>query len=153
MKNVQNVLTKGEELLDKALGNVYVSTSLKVFLVLYAALAAPELPKNVSDILNNVVVRIIAAAIIVLLATKDPSLAIISSIAFVLTLEAANKYNLINTSQSYSKKGDTSWLPSSKNEEEATQEDNSENDIKLPPKPAVASTITILDKIVLFFDK
>lgn len=133
LANGKNILLKGENVLNDLLGNVYVSTGLKVFLVLYAALVAPRLPRNISNLLNSTLARIIVATLIVLLATKDASLAIISAIAFILTLEMANKYNLIDTSHSYAGDGETSWLPSSKTSNiQEEQENYSANLPKLP---------------------
>jgi hypothetical protein len=111
-----------EKFLDNALGNVYINTSLKVFLGLYAALAAPRLPKLVQDLFGNVFFRIFIAFIIVLLATKDEGLALMVAIAFVITLFAIDKHQLLATELSTSLPGETSWLPSAKQQEVMSQE-------------------------------
>ena len=100
--------------LDEGLSNKYISTTLKVLLALYAAFAAPKLPKEMALMLDHTVVRIIIAALIVFVATKDSSMAILLALAFILSLQTANKYKLIDTSESVSKKGQLSWLPSAK---------------------------------------
>lgn len=94
------------------LSNKYVSTTLKVLIALYAAFAAPSLPKGIASFFDNSLVRIAVAILIVYLATKDSSLAILVALAFVLTLQTANKHKLINTSESVSPRGQLSWLPS-----------------------------------------
>ena len=90
--------------LDQGLSNKYVSTALKVLLALYAAFAAPKLPKGVALMLDHTIVRILIAALIVFVATKDSSMAILLALAFILSLQTANKYKLIDTSESVSKK-------------------------------------------------
>lgn len=107
-----DVVSDIESGLDHGLGNKYVSTGLKVLLALYAAFAAPKLPKSVALMLDHTIVRILIAALIVFVATKDSSMAILLALAFILSLQTANKYKLIDTSQSVSKKGHLSWLPS-----------------------------------------
>ena len=66
--------------------------------------------------MDNTLVRIVFAFVIVLTATRDPSIAILIAIAFIITLQTANKYRLINTSLSVSQPGESSWLPSAKGE-------------------------------------
>ena len=98
--------------LNYGLGNKYVSTTIKVLIALYAAFAAPQLPKGVAQIFDNSLVRIAVAILIVYLASKDSSMAILLALAFILTLQTANKYKLIDTSRSVSSPGHLSWLPS-----------------------------------------
>merc|ERR1712166_66509 len=116
---VVQFISEAEQILDRGLANIYISTSIKLFLGLYAALAAPKLPKVLLELMNSVVVRVIWAAVIVVMATKDPSIAIITAIAFIVTLEAGNKMKLYDTSASISNPGETSWLYSAKNNEES----------------------------------
>ena len=101
-----------EGTLETGISNKYVSTTLKVLLAFYAAFAAPHLPRSVASLLDHTVVRILIAVLIVYLATKDASLAILVALAFVLSLQTANKYKVIDTSRSVSVPGKLSWLPS-----------------------------------------
>ena len=109
---IGEVMDDIEGSLKYGLSNKYVSTTLKVLIALYAAFAAPSLPKGVAAFFDNSLVRITVAILIVYLATKDSSLAILVALAFILTLQTANKYKLIDTSESVSPKGQLSWLPS-----------------------------------------
>ena len=115
---VQNALKKivnqTEKVLNRALDNVYLNTSLKIFLALYAAFAAPKLPKSLVNLMDNTFTRIVFAFLIVLMAPVDPALAIIIAIAFVLTLQTANKMRLYNTDLSRAAPNQLSWLPSTK---------------------------------------
>jgi hypothetical protein len=109
---VENVFSESETILNRALDNVYISTGIKVFIGLYAAFAAPQLPKSLVDLMDNVLMRIGVAFLIVFLATRDPSIALLVAIAFVVTLQQANKLRLYETSLSVASPGETSWLPS-----------------------------------------
>ena len=126
MEEVQNIISPlvsgSEKILNRALDNVYISTALKVFIGLYAAFAAPKLPPTLVNLMDNTLVRIAFAFVIVLTATRDPSLAIMVAVAFIITLQTANKYRLINTSLSVSQPGESTWLPSAQ-DEVVSQED------------------------------
>jgi prophage DNA circulation protein len=97
---VRNVLGESDKILNRALDNPYINTSIKILLGLYAAFAAPRLPKSLVNLFDNIVVRIIFAFCIVFMATRDPSIAILIAVAFVVTLQTANKLRLYDTSLS-----------------------------------------------------
>jgi len=107
-------LKSSEKLLDNALANTYINTGLKVFLGLYAALAAPHLPSVLRNLFGNTLFRIFWAFLIILVATKDSGLALMLAVAFVVTLYSISKYQLMNTNLSVSSPGELSWLPSAK---------------------------------------
>lgn len=111
---VKDLITQTETVLNRGLDNVYITTAIKVFLGLYAGFAAPKLPPSVLLLMDNIIFRVGVAFMIVLVATRDPSIALMISVAFIITLQTANKYRLINTSLSVSAPGQTSWLPSAK---------------------------------------
>jgi hypothetical protein len=117
--DIQSSVLKGlgqlDSSLSKLLSNVYVSTSLKVFLALYAVYAGSAMPAGVAQLFNYTLVRVLFAFLIVFLAIKDPGLSLMIAIAFVVSLQAASYYNLIDTSMASSVPGSTSWLPSAKN--------------------------------------
>ena len=74
------------------------------------------------------------------MAVRDPSIAIVVAVAFIITLQTANKYRLINTSLSVSDPGEASWLPSAKEVapvEEPVQEqvDEPEQTQEVPQHP------------------
>lgn len=109
---VKNVLSESETVLNRALDNPYISTAIKVFLGLYAAFAAPQLPKSLANLMDHTLVRIAFAFVIVFMATRDPSIALMIAVAFIITLQTANKFRLYDTSLSKSSAGQVSWLPS-----------------------------------------
>lgn len=69
------------------LDNKYVSTAITLSLALYAALLGPELPKIVRDLFSNIIFRIAVLFLVVVRGNKDPKMAIMIAVAFVLTLD------------------------------------------------------------------
>ena len=110
----KTILSEVEKILNRGLDNVYLNTAIKVFLVLYAALAAPQFPPKLVFLMDNVFVRMGIAFLIVFMALKDPSMALIIAVVFIITLQTANKLRLINTDLSAASEGETSWLPSAR---------------------------------------
>lgn len=68
-------------------GNPVISSVLSLFLVLYAGLAAPKLPKKIAKLFGNEVFRIVVLICIAYMASKDASMSIISAVALVLSLQ------------------------------------------------------------------
>jgi hypothetical protein len=67
--------------------NRVVSTVLGLFFAMYASLAAPILPYHMTKILKNGWVKLTFMFLIAYMATKNPSVAIISSVALLVTLQ------------------------------------------------------------------
>ena len=96
MDSINKTANSIENYLKMALSNVYVLTSIKVFLVLYAAMAAPALPKYIANLFNNTLFRILIASIIVYMSTHDPTIAILVAVGFIISLQTLNKHNVNN---------------------------------------------------------
>ncbi len=111
-ESLTDVISEFEKGLNNTFKNTYISTTVKVLIALYAAFAAPKLSKSTAMIFDNLIIKIIVSILIIYLATKDASMAIILALAFILTLQTTNKYKLIETSQSVNKNSGLSWLPS-----------------------------------------
>lgn len=79
----------------KPLDNPYISTVVKVFLILYASMIAPELPENLSSLLKNKIVRIVLIFLIAFIAVKDVQIALLSSIGLIVSIMALQKGNVI----------------------------------------------------------
>lgn len=115
IRKITNPIIKSvEKVLNRALDNVYLNTALKVFLILYAALAAPKFPPKLAFLMDNVFVRIGVSFLIVFMAIRDPGIALMIAVAFVITLQTANKLRLMDGSLSQALPGESSWLPSAK---------------------------------------
>ena len=64
--------------------------------------------------MDNVLVKICISFLIIFTALRDPSLALVIAVAFIISLQTANKLKLIATDLSVAGEGETSWLPSTK---------------------------------------
>ena len=72
--------------------NTYVYPLIALLLVLYVVMAAPKLPKSVLKFFDHTVVKIIYMFLIVFLATKNPSLAIIMAVLFFVILQTLSEH-------------------------------------------------------------
>ncbi len=111
-KMVMDLIVKIEGTLNSTLDNVYISTTIKVFICLYAAFAAPKIPQSLVWLFDNILFRIGMAFVIVFMAVRDPAIALLIAVAFMITLQVANKHRLYNTDLSVAAPGELSWLPS-----------------------------------------
>lgn len=73
--------------LEQILDNKYVSTAMVLVLGLYSTLLGPKLPTPIKSLFNNTIFRILVLFFIVVRANKDPKVAILTAIAFILTLD------------------------------------------------------------------
>lgn len=69
------------------LDNKYIYTAITIMFVLYASLLGSSLPPIIKDLFNNTIFRIMILFFIVVTANNVPSVSIITSIAFILTLD------------------------------------------------------------------
>ncbi len=72
------------------LNNQYFALGSSIVLILYASLIAPKLPKNVMDLFNNQYVKLLCIFLIAVLASRNPMLSILATLAFVVTIMALN---------------------------------------------------------------
>ena len=68
------------------------SSIISLILVLYAGLAAPKLPKSISKLFENKIFKLIVLVIIAYTASKDASIAIITAVALVLSMQTLSSY-------------------------------------------------------------
>ena len=85
------------EELNEQLKNPIVAGLLNILLILYAGLAAPELPSFIKDFFNSSVGKVIFLMLIALTANKNITIALLIAICFIITL------NYIDTDDSASK--------------------------------------------------
>ena len=78
------------EYLDNTLStvdnNVYISSILSLFVVLYGALARPQLPSFIGKLFKNAIFRVLFLALIMYRGNKDPQLSIMLAVAFTITM-------------------------------------------------------------------
>jgi phage-related protein len=93
LKQVESVVQNSLSFLD----NPYAKNILKVFLVLYAGLAAPRLPAFLAGLFNNALFRIVVLFLIAYLGLKDTSIALLSAVAFTLSIIFLKKAETTNS--------------------------------------------------------
>jgi len=84
LKTTSEKLTTG---LDKMRGSKIIMAVLGMFLVLYSAKAAPKLPNYLLKVFDNPIFKIVFMFLIAYIASKDPSVAIITAIILLLTIK------------------------------------------------------------------
>ena len=92
MESVNQVSGYVNKALDFINNNKILSSVLAMFLVLYAAMAAPKLPKAVVKIFDNTLFKLGYMFLMAYLASKDPSVAIISAAALLITIQTLSSY-------------------------------------------------------------
>jgi hypothetical protein len=78
----------------KFLNNEYVSAAVSLFLVLYAGMAAPNLPNSVARLFDNSLFRLVIFFLIAYMSKKDPTIAIIAAVGLMVSLQTLSKYNV-----------------------------------------------------------
>jgi len=64
----------------------YVKVVVFIFLVVYASLARPDLPPFMVNLFENPIFKLLVLALIVYRGNKDPQMALMIAIAFMVTL-------------------------------------------------------------------
>ena len=81
-----------QELLEIVDNNKVLNSLLSLFLVLYAGLAAPKLPKNIAELFTKSWFKMIFLILIAYMSTKDVSLAVIAAVSLVLSIQTYNAH-------------------------------------------------------------
>lgn len=76
------------------LDNVYVSGLIKIFIILYAALAAPKLPEWIARLFHHPAFQIVFFALIAYTATKDLSISLLLAVAFFVSFHSYTRFVL-----------------------------------------------------------
>lgn len=91
VNQVSNYVNKSLEFVSS---NRILSAVIGLLLVLYAAMAAPKLPKAVVKIFDNSLFKLGYMFLMAYLVTKDPSVAIISAAALLITIQTLSSYEV-----------------------------------------------------------
>ena len=84
LKAIQKLLARPLKLLD----NKYIAGGLQIFLILYASMIAPSLPKFLEDALKNPAIKVLLLSLIIYLSNKNIALSLSIAIGFVLSMAA-----------------------------------------------------------------
>lgn len=98
------------KLIDSSLGtqtlkkqfdsNQWLSWTVRIILVIYAAFVATNLNQSMINVFDNSVFRLLVAVLIIYLCYVDQASAILLAVGFVISIQSLNKYKLNNISVS-----------------------------------------------------
>lgn len=94
MNRLESEISNGVKGALSILDNEYISTALSLFLVLYAGMAAPKLPRNIAKLFENTMFRIVVFFLIAYVARKNASVAAIAAVGLMVSLQTLNRYNV-----------------------------------------------------------
>ena len=101
---------------------------LIILLILYTTALVPRLTQSLNEIFNNIFVKILMLLVIVYLGQKDPVLALLVGIAFIMSIIQTNQpqfgNNLLSPVPTSSFKGQEENYPLPKNEEQKVTDPN-----------------------------
>jgi len=85
-----------EQHLNIFMDNMYLSAVIKVLLIMYGSVVAPQLPNYILQWLDNVLVKIFVVMLIVYISKKDLGIGLLVTVCFVITLQLINKNKLFS---------------------------------------------------------
>ena len=85
---------KSARTIKTVLDNVYVSGAIKIFIILYAVLAAPKLPSWISKLFHHSLFQVVVFALIAYTATKDVGISLLIAVAFFVSFHAYTRHLL-----------------------------------------------------------
>lgn len=85
------------------LDNSYLYTILKLFIILYSAIVAPNLPDHISKLFHSSIIQVILFGVITFVATKDIATSILLTIAFFISFHSYTRhlYDQVNKTKQY----------------------------------------------------
>lgn len=92
LKEIQQTIEKNLFFLD----NPYIHTFIVISIGLYASVLAPRVTSGVKDIFNSPIFKIFFFFVVLLLAHKDPRVALIVALAFVFTMQSLQHFNILD---------------------------------------------------------
>ena len=98
MDLVNSLLDTSENQLNSLFDNEYLSGLLKILLISYACIISPKLPQSILQLFDNTIIKLLIIFAIVYVAKRDFTIALLISIAFVITLQVINKNKLSDLS-------------------------------------------------------
>jgi hypothetical protein len=90
MNGVNKVFDQGLSVLD----NQIVSSVLGLFLVLYAGLAAPKLPRKIAELFDNMVFRVVILFLVAYMSSKNKSVALIAAVGLMISFQTLNRHKI-----------------------------------------------------------
>ena len=93
------IFTSIDNFLGKTIGNTYVQTFLIVFFIVYGVFIAPKLPTFLAILFRNPLFKALVMFAILILWNYSPQVAIVIAIAFLISMQTLQRYQLFNVVQ------------------------------------------------------
>jgi hypothetical protein len=84
------------------LDNQYVAGTVTLLIILYASLAAPKLPPRIAKVFGHNLFKLLFCFLIVYLSIKNVTIAIVLSIALIVSLQTLNRHSFEEQIRSWS---------------------------------------------------
>ena len=97
--SILNIIDTTEQHLNLLMDNIYLSSIVKIVLIMYGCIIAPKLPSSILRIIDNIFVKIFIIFIIVYITKHDLGVALLIAICFIITLQMINKNKLLNLTE------------------------------------------------------
>jgi hypothetical protein len=89
------------QLYDLLFKNKVVNSVIGLLLILYITLAAPRLPQAVIKLMDNIYFKFVYILLMAYVASESPSVAIISAVALMITLQTLSNNDMVNKIMSF----------------------------------------------------
>tara|TARA_B100000161_G_C33528363_1_gene404697 strand:- start:41 stop:751 length:711 start_codon:yes stop_codon:yes gene_type:complete len=127
MNSVDEISKTLDGILNPIFSDKIGAAVVTLVIVLYAGLAAPKLPKSVAGLFKSKIFKIVILSLIAYTSTKNVSVAVISAIALVVSMQTLSKYERSDVVIKELEK---------ENEEPQTEESAVETESPSEPEPA-----------------
>jgi len=91
---MQALLNNIDTFLGNALNNPYVNAALTIFLVLYAGLAAPNLPPFIAGLFDCALFKFLVLFLILAVRNYSTTVALLGALGFILSIQTLGRYRL-----------------------------------------------------------
>ena len=92
MSFIANTISSQTSALKGILDNTYVSGGIQLFIILYATLAAPQLPLSLAKMFHMPAFQLVLFALIAYTATKDIGVSVMLAIAFFVSFQTYQQH-------------------------------------------------------------
>ena len=92
MDTVDNISRSLDSVLKSIYSNKVASAVIGLFLVLYAGLAAPKLPRSISKLFGNKVIKIVILFFVAYMSSRNTSISIIAAVALAVSIQTLSRH-------------------------------------------------------------
>merc|ERR1712072_256562 len=127
MDTVNDLSRQVDSFLKSVYSNKTANAVIGLFLVLYASLAAPKLPKSVAQIFGNKIFKMIFLFLVAYMASRNVSVAIVAAVALVVSMQTFSFHQANEKVQQIVEEEANRYEEDTENIRVNTESENSEN--------------------------